>query len=80
MSEISKSAMKLLMDDDFVDKRIQEQKDYLEELKIKYRWGKHERWTRYLELRDSAQERLKFFEALKKIKSERNDKKGTSTD
>ncbi|HTJ52575.1 MAG TPA: hypothetical protein VL443_24135 [Cyclobacteriaceae bacterium] len=80
MSEISKSAMKLLMDDDFIDKRIQEQKDYLEELRVKYLWSRSEKWVRYLELRDSATERLKWFEELKKYKAEQNDKKRTSAD
>lgn len=66
--EIPKSAMKLLLDDDFVDKRIHEQLEYLNDLNVRFKYSRGIAWGRYIELKVSAEERLNFFESLKEYK------------
>lgn len=62
--EISKSAMKLLTDVDFVEMRIIQQHEYIRELQNRQRWQRYEAHSRIQELIESAREREKFFRSL----------------
>ena len=64
MMEISKSAMKLLTDVDFVEMRVAQQQEYIKELRNRLRWQRYEVRCRIYELIESAGEREMFFQSL----------------
>ena len=68
--------MKDMTDLDFVEKRILEQKEYLEDLEKRKRWKKDLALiTRLDELRESAKHQLEMFEGVRDILIEHQKKK-----
>jgi hypothetical protein len=73
---IKKIGMKDLTDLDFVEKRIVEQNEYLEDLEKRKRWKKDITFiTRLDELRESARHQLTMFEGVRDILIELQKKK-----